>query len=622
MYRVLQAIVYLYVNMFKAPKKLINRKYVFRLVSFALLVYVLIVIIPFSDDSVLKDRLSKLQKRLSSSSNCRVPKLDPWDDSIRAYFSKPEPLFCDSVQEKILVFEAGTLKFIKSKVEGLECEITPFFHDEGSSDDAPKFGVSRELDLTSESLEFPVTEEFFEVEESTEDQPSVVVIGFDSMSRGNFVRQLPKTHKTMRKMGFVDMLGHVKVGDNTYANLGAVLFGKRTTSTREFPAEIDESWGISFDKYDTIWKNFSRNGYATFFAEDRPDIGTFNYFGYLKGFLKKPVNHYFRPFWTATFWSVVSRRSSAYCYDSIPKHVIQLEYLEQLYERKRHFAFWWTQDMSHDYLNVIGKTDNDIEGFLRRNFDFLKNSIIIVMSDHGHRYDRIRETTIGRLEARLPYLSIRIPDDVKRKYPKLYKSVLENSERMTTQFDVNESLNDIAWGRLAEPQEEPQKQRARSFFHPISPNRTCFEAEIPFGYCPCYSEVEAPRKDSREAAEVLLKELNTLLRRGKIEKENYKCAPLSLSEVISATVQLPPATVVDDPQTGKNLPLTQLQLLYRVVLKTTSPSNAVLEGVVIHDVKQDVWTFSGEVERNNRYGNSSHCVADRVLKKICHCIIT
>jgi hypothetical protein len=62
--------------------------------------------------------------------------------------------------------------------------------------------------------------------------PSVLIFGLDSMSRSNFIRQLPETHAQMQTMGFVDMLGHVKIGDNSYVNWVAILAGKRATMTR------------------------------------------------------------------------------------------------------------------------------------------------------------------------------------------------------------------------------------------------------------------------------------------------------------------------------------------------------------------------------------------------------
>ncbi len=64
------------------------------------------------------------------------------------------------------------------------------------------------------------------------DHPSVVMFGIDSMSRSNFIRQLPKTYAQLQKMGFIDMLGHVKVAENTYPNWAAMLTGRRLEATK------------------------------------------------------------------------------------------------------------------------------------------------------------------------------------------------------------------------------------------------------------------------------------------------------------------------------------------------------------------------------------------------------
>jgi hypothetical protein len=105
------------------------------------------------------------------------------------------------------------------------------------------------------------------------------------------------------------MRHHVKVADNTYNNLMAILTGKRGSTTSEFKAELNEEWDIAFDDFPFIWNDFSRQGFATLFSEDRPDIATFNYQGRLKGFLKQPVDHYLRPFYLSFFNSLLYRRS-------------------------------------------------------------------------------------------------------------------------------------------------------------------------------------------------------------------------------------------------------------------------------------------------------------------------
>lgn len=63
---------------------------------------------------------------------------------------------------------------------------------------------------------------------------------------------------------------------------------------QQFKNELTDEWNIYFDDWPLVWKIFSDEGYVTLFAEDRPDISTFNYFGWLRGFKYPPTDHYFR----------------------------------------------------------------------------------------------------------------------------------------------------------------------------------------------------------------------------------------------------------------------------------------------------------------------------------------
>lgn len=45
---------------------------------------------------------------------------------------------------------------------------------------------------------------------------------------------MPKTHETLQKMGFVDMEHYVKIADNTYGNIMALLTGKRENDSEVY----------------------------------------------------------------------------------------------------------------------------------------------------------------------------------------------------------------------------------------------------------------------------------------------------------------------------------------------------------------------------------------------------
>ncbi|KAH9372789.1 hypothetical protein HPB48_004838 [Haemaphysalis longicornis] len=105
-------------------------------------------------------------------------------------------------------------------------------------------------------------------------QYSVLIVGVDGVSRLNAHRQFPETVRFLKeRMGAVEMHGYTKVGDNTFPNLVPLLTGL---------TEQELAFGIwsendFLDSLPIIWKSFAANGWSTFYAEDNPELSTFNF---------------------------------------------------------------------------------------------------------------------------------------------------------------------------------------------------------------------------------------------------------------------------------------------------------------------------------------------------------
>ncbi len=74
-----------------------------------------------------------------------------------------------------------------------------------------------------------------------------------------------------------------------------------------------------------------------------------------------------------------------------------------------------------------------------------------------------------------------------------------------------------------------------------------------------------------------------------------------------------------DPQTGGKMPVRGFHVNFRVTV-LVEPNDALLEAVVKKSVDSGSFRVEGDIERNNAYGNTSLCVADRQLRKICYCV--
>ncbi|KAE9552195.1 hypothetical protein FO519_004576 [Halicephalobus sp. NKZ332] len=424
-----------------------------------------------------KIRLSKIQNAYeeyeslfsSSSEECNFS-INPFDPSISDYIKSPhEPAKCVPKQ-KNLTFINGK-KLILAEKGKYNCEYRYFYHNSGVDDFSVKYDVWKPLDSDQVELEHDFVDvscrgllgmEVYRYQHATvipkktsiesqrifkeesEDNPTIIMLGFDGLSKSNYIRQLPRSKEQMEKMGFILMERHVKIADNTFPNWMGVFMGQHTYDY-EFKGTVNDGPGMVYDNWTELaWRKFGAHDYVTFFAEDSPKIATFNYDGRTKGFVKRPpTDHYLRPLYLSWEDHLLRTRSDIFCYDSVPVHKIQLNFLQNFldsYSKKAKFAFSWFLEISHDYLNTVGVADEDFSEFLKKNEKKFENSFLIVFSDHGNRYDKIRETVIGRLESRLPLLSIRAPPWFQKKFPDYFKSLRDNSKVMTSHFDLHATL--------------------------------------------------------------------------------------------------------------------------------------------------------------------------------------
>uniref|UniRef100_A0A914QWU0 gluconokinase n=1 Tax=Panagrolaimus davidi TaxID=227884 RepID=A0A914QWU0_9BILA len=425
---------------------------------------------------------------------------------------------------------------------------------------------------------------------------SVVMFGFDGISRSNFIRQLPKSKTFMDKLGFITMEKHTKIADNTFPNWMGILLGEHTYDY-EFPATVDNREHIDYDNWtNLLWRRFSRNGYATLLSEDEPKIATFNYNKRMNGFISRPpTDHYIRPWYLALDEHYLRSRSSKFCYDNFPIHKLQFQYSKsflQGYKGKRKFLWQWLTEVSHDYLNTVGVVDEDFVKFLTEIQPNFNNSIVIVFSDHGNRYDSIRETVIGRLESRLPFLSIKMPEWFSKKYPKMEENLKANSKILTSHFDLHAMLVQILQGNFSSP--PPKLSRGISLLSSIPSNQTCFSAEIPSQFCPCFKEYEIPLSNDTTFADLILQKIHNYFAEKNVLD---KCAKMELDSIKSISLSLPPSKLsLDELQPSFKGDLYH----YRIQFQVKPPSNAILEGIVVKNKFSGEIKVLNDIERNNR----------------------
>ncbi|XP_028039701.1 uncharacterized protein LOC114250150 [Bombyx mandarina] len=587
---------------------------------------------------------------------CTIPGLRAFDESIKK-FSEPPKKFerCHNANNSLLKSNETHIWIVKENLphyklsinESITCCYKWFYRPaaivdikSADVDDRVQYGKCVEFDNSIEAInEFvkvscrhtykTIYEQFFlftskkplitsiseDSIETIQNQSggyNVIVMGIDAISRLNFHRTMPKTLAYLKKKGGLEFLGYNKVGDNTFPNLIPMLLGIKDTELKKTCWPNTKS---TFDNCPFIWDWYKDAGYYTAFGEDSARLGTFNY--EKLGFAASPTDYYIHTFMYEAEIHVGNKKdfNAFICMGDKYFYKVLLDYIESLTRTLKNdklFGFFWEVTMSHDYLNYPMLMDDDYEQFLKHLDDsnYLDDTILILLSDHGIRWGEIRYTKQGRLEERLPLFQILIPRSFQDNFPLAYENIKNNRKRLTTPFDLHATLSDLTNLNFIKDEqitlrskENYGSDRSISLFLPIPNNRTCNTAAIDDHWCTCHksNRISINNKDVYEPAFELVRNLNLLL------QDHSQCVKLKLSEILEATEM--DAGVPEVGEVGWQ----EIMLVVR-----TTPGGGVFEATLRRNSKQE-WSLAGTVSRLNLYGDQSRCVHHYQLKLYCFC---
>ncbi|XP_031563798.1 uncharacterized protein LOC116299306 [Actinia tenebrosa] len=455
---------------------------------------------------------------------------------------------------------------------------------------------------------------------------NVAMIMFDSTSAANFVRQMPITRSYLKTRPTVFLEGETIVGDGTTAQLCAMLTGIPEEEQPEARRSMFKARPV--DRWRWIFNDYKKRGYVTMYSEDSPGLGTFNL--RLKGFRNPPTDHYGRPFWL----EADKHARKDYCSTNQPIHKVTMKYslsLFRSYPNNPKFAFLLFSDLSHGNMNALKYADQDLTDLLKTmdKESYLDESIVFIFGDHGVRYGSMRKTLQGKLEERLPHMSITFPSWFPKKYPQLYENVQRNAKLLTTPFDIYATLRHV----ISYPVPPRDLRFGQSLFIPMDPqNRTCASAGVEEHWCPCLNLERVPVDSSivKQVVNYVVNFINSLLEERK--KPKRVCHRLSLKEIKTAQMELPnkkvqrfknslanrkcdSCGVVLGQKDENNLikdTLYQIQFL-------TSPNDGFYEASV--QLKGGVPSIKGAISRVDTYGDQPRCIQDTHvhLMKFCYC---
>lgn len=446
--------------------------------------------------------------------------------------------------------------------------------------------------------------------------PSVLMIGIDSISRLNLLRAMPNTAQHLYDQGWFEMKGYNKMGDNTFPNLMAILTGYNDTYAYDKCKPHLEG---GLDECDIIWKKFADAGYVTGYAEDEPEIGTFNY--RKKGFKVTPTDFYGRAgMIAANRLPKVMRSSLAIClgYRSSADYIYQYGLdITEAFQEEGTFGLYWTNSFSHNDLNTPSSMDDRVRFYLEdlKKRGILKDSIVVFFSDHGIRFGPVRKLVTGWMEERLPFLFFWLPEWFREKYPEIVEALRVNRNRLTNPYDLHLTLKHILRlsGRasaadLAAKDVALGCEKCQSMFKEVPWDRSCDDVSIAPHWCTCapYLPIDKGSKIVKRAAKFLLEYINKDIKRmlnGTTKENGGKlCAELHLHSIYFAGET--------EYKSDNNDILIQFE---------TWPGGGEFESTVRYVKAKDHFSVTGTISRLNTYSKHSNCVSDEHLRKYCEC---
>jgi len=158
--------------------------------------------------------------------------------------------------------------------------------------------------------------------------------------------------------------------------------------------------------------------------------------------------------------------------------------------RRPIFAFSFFSGLMHEDMNELAHMDALLERFFRslRDSGSLRNTVVMLFSDHGTRYGESRGyTRMGWYEENLPLALVAVPASFRRRHVQMMRTLRSNTQKLTTPFDLHETVRRLldAGGSYDDERRVASGRRGVSLFDVTLADRTCKNASLAPTYCEC-----------------------------------------------------------------------------------------------------------------------------------------
>lgn len=143
----------------------------------------------------------------------------------------------------------------------------------------------------------------------------------------------------------------------------------------------------------------------------------------------------------------------------------------------------------------------------------------------------------------MPLAALYLPKKFRHSQPKLYQQLIRNTNRLTSTFDLHETLKELAQLRVSNKptpitnNAKQTKQIGRSLFTEIPLDRECTDAKIPENFCVCMEEPEDNMDTAHlEVSPFALMYINVMLCMLIVFNYRQKCSSTFVNTLIESSL--------------------------------------------------------------------------------------
>ncbi|CAH8681439.1 unnamed protein product [Schistosoma haematobium] len=438
---------------------------------------------------------------------------------------------------------------------------------------------------------------------------NILLLGIDSISRLSAYRYLTKTMKFLQSINESSIIMNLYnvIGDGTTVNLLGLLTGQLES---ELPESRKSHMNINknnlllnkfnnytiLDNYPWIWKEYTDYGnYVTHYIEDTPKWGTFQHRLCGFGSVNSPTTSYGRPCLIAAHQEENYSGKILGCTMSRYTHQVLLESLTEFFETysdRPRFSLTFLSELIHENPAYVKLIDEDLSKLIQRiyyedlrfnggnmkassssSYPFA-NTLVVLFSDHGPRMGDARLSVQGKLEERLPFMSIIAPKLFKEKWSIQWDNIKYNQNRLITLFDLHATLRDLLMNQLKLHNNnidfikifnkihrnlQINPSHGLSLFNKIPLNRNCDDAYISSHWCVCLKWIEIDHNNNNDnnnliynsndliikSTNVIITKINEMIIKYKANlTKNGQCSMIKLYQIKSVEQAILPQDMV------------------------------------------------------------------------------